>query len=110
MGEYAASIGPIPLSGPIAYFYDKMRKDGASAFDAGNIIKGLTLFGLGATGLHAREEPVPAPLSPKQAQAAAAKAARQRAYNALPEAIKQKQAEYHLRQKQQRAAAALRAQ
>jgi hypothetical protein len=56
-GEYAASIGPIPLQGPIGYFYDHMKKSGASPMDAMTITKGLIISGLGATGLHVKEEP-----------------------------------------------------
>jgi hypothetical protein len=56
-GEYAGSIGPIPLEGPIGYVYDHLRKSGASAMDAQTITKGLIIAGLGATGLHVQEEP-----------------------------------------------------
>lgn len=58
-GEYAASIGPIPLEGPIGYVYDKLKKGGASAMDASAIVKGIILSGLGVTGLHVKEEPAP---------------------------------------------------
>ena len=55
-GEYAGSIGPIPLEGPIGYVYDSLRKDGASAMDANKIIKGLIIFGGGLPGLHIKED------------------------------------------------------
>jgi hypothetical protein len=58
-GEYAASIGPIPLEGPISYVYDKLKKGGTSALDASTIVKGLIISGLGATGLHVKEEQAP---------------------------------------------------
>ena len=54
--EYAASIGPIPLEGPIRYVYDKMRQGGASALDAVTIIKGLIIGAMGGTGLHVTED------------------------------------------------------
>jgi hypothetical protein len=66
--QYAASLGPIPLQGPIGYVFDKLRENGASTSDANAILKGLityglspqgmTIAGLGATGLHVREEPL----------------------------------------------------
>src|SRR5262245_49357367 len=55
-GEYAGSIGPIPLSGAIQSFYDGMRKRGASPAEASAILKALIISGLGATGAHAKEE------------------------------------------------------
>jgi hypothetical protein len=55
-GEYAGSIGPIPLEGPIGYVYDHLKKGGASSLDAATITKGLIITGLGATGLHVQEE------------------------------------------------------
>jgi len=60
-GEYAANIGPIPLEGPIAYVYDKLKKGGASAMDALAVTKGLIIAGLGATGVHVQEEPAKKP-------------------------------------------------
>jgi hypothetical protein len=54
--EYALAHGPIPLTGPIRYFYDQQRKAGASAMDALGLTKALIIFGLGLTGLHARED------------------------------------------------------
>jgi hypothetical protein len=60
-GEYAGSIGPIPLEGPVGYTYDHLRKTGASALDATEITKGLILTGLGATGVHVREDFIPTP-------------------------------------------------
>jgi hypothetical protein len=56
-GEFLSTLGPIPLQGPIGFVYDKLRQGGASALDSSAIIKGLTIFGLGATGLHVKEEP-----------------------------------------------------
>jgi hypothetical protein len=55
-GEYLGSIGPIPLEGPIRYFYDKLRQNGSSAMDATTITKGLIIGGLGATGTHVTED------------------------------------------------------
>jgi hypothetical protein len=51
--EYALSHGPIPLQGPIGFFYDHLRNQGASAQDATTMIKNMILIGLvGATGIH----------------------------------------------------------
>jgi hypothetical protein len=61
-GEYAASMGPIPLQGPIGYVYDHLRQGGASAKDSLSITKALIIGGLGATGLHVKEEPPPKPV------------------------------------------------
>lgn len=55
-GEYAASIGPIPLEGPIGFVYDHMRKNGASATDSTAILKALIIFGGGAPGFHVSED------------------------------------------------------
>lgn len=55
-GEYAASVGPIPLEGPIGFVYDHLRKNGASSLDANAIIKGLIITGGGAPGFHVKEE------------------------------------------------------
>ncbi len=60
-GEYAGSIGPIPLEGPIGYTYDHLRKTGMSSLDATGAVKGLILTGLGATGVHVREDYTPTP-------------------------------------------------
>jgi len=49
--EYLLSHGPIPLTGPIRYFYDQTRNKGASALDAMAITKGLIMFGAELTGL-----------------------------------------------------------
>jgi hypothetical protein len=54
--EYALAHGPIPLTGPIRYFYDQQREAGASALDAVRLTKALIIFGLGLTGLHARQD------------------------------------------------------
>lgn len=64
-GEYAGSIGPIPLEGPIGYVYDHLKQAGASSLDAMTIVKGLIISGLGLTGL--RVEEVPPPQKPKNA-------------------------------------------
>lgn len=51
--EYALTHGPIPLQGPIGFFYDQMRSQGASAHDATTMIKNMILVGaVGATGIH----------------------------------------------------------
>lgn len=71
-GEYAGTMGPIPLQGPVGYVYDKMRQGGASAMDTTAIIKGLIISGLGATGLHVKEEPPPTLAQLKQQRAAQA--------------------------------------
>lgn len=55
-GEYFASIGPIPLEGPIGFVYDHLRKNGASATDSNAIIKGLIIFGGGLPGFHVTEQ------------------------------------------------------
>ncbi len=55
-GEYAASVGPIPLSGPIGYVYDQLKKNGASSMDATKIVKGLIIFGGGLPGFHVKED------------------------------------------------------
>ena len=59
--QYALQKLPIPMTGPIGYVYDKFKAGGMSALDASTMIKGLILFGLGATGLHVQEEPAPPP-------------------------------------------------
>lgn len=55
-GEYAGSVGPIPLEGPIGYVYDQLKKNGASSMDSTAIIKGLIILGGGAPGFHVKEE------------------------------------------------------
>lgn len=68
-GEYAASVGPIPLEGPISYVYDHLRRTGMSGLDATGIVKALIIGGMGAPGFHVREDygpevsnkPVPLP-------------------------------------------------
>ena len=55
-GEYAASIGPIPLEGPIGYVYDNLRKNGSSAEDATKIVKGLIILGVGIPGFHVADD------------------------------------------------------
>lgn len=55
-GEYAGEIGPIPLSGPIGYVYDQLKQGGASVLDATAITKALIITGLGAPGIHVRED------------------------------------------------------
>lgn len=55
--EYALSHGPIPLQGPIGYFFDQLRAQGASAHDAITMIKNMIAIGLvGATGIHISED------------------------------------------------------
>jgi hypothetical protein len=67
-GEYALTHGPIPLSGPAAYVYDKLRQGGASALNSTAIIRGLIISGLGATGLHVGEDIPPSPEAVKAAE------------------------------------------
>lgn len=55
-GEYAASIGPIPLEGPIGYVYDTLREGGMSALNATAMTKALIIGGMGAPGFHIRED------------------------------------------------------
>lgn len=55
-GEYAASIGPIPLSGPIEFVYDQLKDQGMSALDATALTKALIIGGMGAPGFHVRED------------------------------------------------------
>jgi hypothetical protein len=50
--EWAVTHGPIPLTEPIRYVYDQLRKGGASALDALSIVKGVILTAVGATGVH----------------------------------------------------------
>lgn len=45
-GEFAAQFGPIPLSGPVKYVYDQLKKNGASASDSLALTKALTIQGL----------------------------------------------------------------
>ena len=54
--QYMITKTPIPLSGPIRYFYDQMKEKGASATDATAITKALIMFGVGLTGMHIRED------------------------------------------------------
>lgn len=60
VGEYAGTLGPIPLEGPVGYFYDHLRRTGTSAMDAMTIVKGFIISGVGLTGVHVKEEPPPA--------------------------------------------------
>jgi hypothetical protein len=71
-GEYAADIGPIPLSGPIGYVYDKFQQQGMSKSDSLATVKALIVHGLsdpkalaigavGAPGIHIRAEHPPKP-------------------------------------------------
>jgi hypothetical protein len=55
-GEYAASIGPIPLEGPISFVYDHLKEQGMSAADRTTLIKALIVGGMGAPGFHVRED------------------------------------------------------
>jgi hypothetical protein len=54
--EYGLTKAPIPLTGPAKYVYDQMREKGMSAKDAALSVKALTIFGLGATGMHVHED------------------------------------------------------
>jgi hypothetical protein len=58
-GEFAGEHAPIPLEGPIGYFYKHLKENGASSMDAMTITKGLIMMGVGATGVHVQEEPQP---------------------------------------------------
>ena len=61
-GEYLmGGVGPIPLQGPTRYVYDTLKQNGASSLDAQQVVKGMVVAGLGATGLHLQEEQSPAP-------------------------------------------------
>jgi hypothetical protein len=55
-GEYAASIGPIPLEGPIGFVYDQLKQGGMSSLDATALTKALIIGGMGAPGFHVRED------------------------------------------------------
>jgi hypothetical protein len=55
--EFAGEHAPIPLEGPIGYFYNHLKQNGASSMDAMTITKGLIMSGVGATGVHVQEEP-----------------------------------------------------
>lgn len=59
--DYAASIGPIPLSGPTGFVLNKLQKGGVSALDRTAIVKALIIGGLGAPGFHVHESHEPAP-------------------------------------------------
>lgn len=59
--EWAATMGPIPLEGPIKFVYDEMRRSGASALDSTGYVKALIIGGLGLPGFHIREETPPRP-------------------------------------------------
>jgi hypothetical protein len=65
-GEYAFAHGPIPLSGPAVYVYDKLRQGGASALNSTAIIRALIISGLGATGLHVGEDTSKPPASKQE--------------------------------------------
>lgn len=53
--QYTISHSPIPLVGPISYFYDQLKNAGASSFDASSIIKGLIISALSVPGIHAKD-------------------------------------------------------
>lgn len=74
--EYLLSHGPIPLQGPVRYVYDQLRAKGSSAMDATAIIKAITITGVGATGMHIKEDYEVA--KKDAARAAAAKALQRR--------------------------------
>lgn len=67
-GQYAASIGPIPLSGPTGFVLDKLKQGGVSALDRNAIVKALIIGGLGAPGFHVHEQHTPAPKTTKKEQ------------------------------------------
>jgi hypothetical protein len=75
-GEYMGSIGPIPLSEGVKYFYDEFRKRGASVAQAASIIKGLIITGLGATGLKVQSDEGDITKSPVRARHERAQLAR----------------------------------
>ena len=79
--QYTIARTPIPLSGPIRYFYDHMKQQGASATDATTITKSLIMFGAGLTGMHVspdyKAEKAAMPQTPQQI------AAQKRAANLL---------------------------
>jgi hypothetical protein len=60
-GEYASSIGPIPLSGPTSYLSQRLRESGMSSLDRNTLIKSLILFGIGLPGFHVKEAKEPKP-------------------------------------------------
>jgi hypothetical protein len=67
--EYALSHGPIFLQGPAGFFYDQLRKQGASAQDAMTMVKNALLIGLvGFTGVHIRPD-YGQPKSPEEVKA-----------------------------------------
>lgn len=70
--EYLLSHGPIPLTGPIRYVYEQLRAKGSSAMDAAAIIKGLIIFGVGATGMHISPDYAAAKEAAKRQQVARA--------------------------------------
>ena len=49
-GEYLASAGPIPLSGPIGYIYDELQKVGMSKTESVGFIKALIYEGMTVGG------------------------------------------------------------
>lgn len=53
--EYGLEHGPIPLTGPIGYFYDQMRAQEADPSHAINITKGLIMGAIDMTGVHAAD-------------------------------------------------------
>jgi hypothetical protein len=59
--EYGLSHGPIPLTGPIGYFYDQMRAKEADPSYSINVIKGLILGSIDLTGIHASDADRPQP-------------------------------------------------
>jgi hypothetical protein len=54
--EYALTHAPIPLTGPVGYFYKKLREGGTSSLDATAITRALIIFGIGMTGTHIAED------------------------------------------------------
>lgn len=54
--QYILTKSPIPLAGPVRYFYDELTGKGASPLDAVGIIRGLVQFGVGYTGMHVQDK------------------------------------------------------
>lgn len=53
--EYALSKSPIPAGEPAKYLYEKFQQNGMSALESQNLLRALTIFGIGYTGLHVKE-------------------------------------------------------
>lgn len=105
-GEYAADIGPIPLSGPVGYTYDKLQSIGMSKGDAIATTKALIwtglhdpvayqMFGIGLPGVHVKAdtpEKIPAPsLTPPSLKQQLNKLQKQQGITVPPHTMKQMQ-------------------